>query len=285
MPKPRTGKPAQITFEQAIAELPDAEAKLRAESTEYARAYEQCITELHRLHGIMARERARHLQTKVRVDQLRAVIDRGDGEGRPAVVYRSIPNPYITQGLIDAVASDEVETKHEASQMAAMNLTLLVGGLARVRNKTELQTAAAIRYSNLHDRSQIGGARAVDYSKERVDTSGPKQDALSASQDDARAELAGARKVLGVHHASIVDAVVIGGESIRTVAKRLGNGQSGSGRRKAEAALLDALDVLVDYFAMQPNAQVRQRRWSDGSRARILRDLDGLPLAYGPEEA
>lgn len=271
MSKPRKGKSAEITFEQAIAELPAAEAALREESAEYSQAYEQSLRELHRLHGVMAKERARSLSAQLRVDRLRAVVDKGNGEGKPAIIYRLVDNPLITQGLLDAVASGEVETKHEASQIAAINQTLLVGGLARVKGKTEAQFLAASRYCHLYERSQIGAARATDYTQVRVDASGPQQDQISAAQDDARAELDGARKALGDRAASIIDMVVVGGASVRTLAARMGHGEGGSARRRAERELLQACDVLVEYFEMLPK-EAKMRRWRDGSKAGIQRD-------------
>lgn len=254
MSKPRKGKSAEITFEQAIAELQAAEEALREESAEYSQAYEQSVRELHRLQTVMARERARSLSAQLRVDRLRAVVDKGNGngEGKASIIYRLVDNPMITQGLLDAVANGEVETKHEASQIAAINQTLLVGGLARVKGKYEAQFLAASRYCHLYERSQIGAARATDYTQVRVDTSGPQQDQISAAQDDARAELDGARKALGERAASIMDIVVVGGASVRALAVRMGHGEGGSARRRAERELLQACDVLVDYFELMP---------------------------------
>jgi hypothetical protein len=259
-------------YEQAVADLPAAEEAMRAESAEYSQAYEQAVRELHRLHDIMAKERARSLSAQRRVATLRAIVDKGGGEGKPAVVMRLIENPYITQGLLDAVASGEVVTRHDRSQMAAINQVLLVGGLARVKGKSEAQFLAGTKYCHLYERSQIGAARATDYSQIRVDTSGPHGDPTNAGQDAARAELEGARKVLGSRAASIVDQVVVYGDSVRGLAKRLGHGEGGQARRRAERELLDALDVLVDHFNLLPSETRKARRWSDGSKARIIRE-------------
>ncbi|MCF1744747.1 DUF6456 domain-containing protein [Paradevosia shaoguanensis] len=268
----KKAKPSEITYAQAVAELPAAEAAMLAESEEYARAYSEGVKVLHRLHAVMAKEKARALVARRRYTALRGVVDKGDGEGKPAIVYRLVDNPMITQGLLDAVTNGEVETKHEASQLAAINQTLLVGGLARVKGKTEAQFLAATRYCHLSERSQIGGAKATDYSQVRVDTSGPQQDQISAAQDDARAELMGAQRALGPEATAIVDQVVVYGGSVRTLAKRLGYAEGGQGRKRAERRLLQALDVLVDHFNLLPPDTPRRRAWNDGSRAVIVDD-------------
>lgn len=68
---------------------------------------------------------------------------------------------------------------------------------------------------------------ATDYSQVKVDTSGPKQDQITASQDDARRDLEQARKALGARATSIVEMVVIGGSSIRKLAVSSGIPKAG----------------------------------------------------------
>lgn len=276
MSKATKAKPAEISFEQAVAELPAAEAALRVESAEYSQAYEQSVRELHRLHGIMAKERARSILAHRRVDELRAVLDEGEPDTKRVLDARLVDDPYVTKGLLTAVAEGEVETKHEERKLTPHNMVILIGGLARVRTKSEEHVLAAIRYGNLFDRAQIGGARATDYSQVRVDTSGPKQDQISASQDDARTVLEGARRCLGPRATSIVEMVVVGGSSVRQLARRLEYGESGKGRRKAEAELMRAMDALVGHFKLDPPAKSRPHRWNDGSKASFD---DGNPQA------
>jgi hypothetical protein len=274
MSKPRKGKPSKpLTYEQAAAELPRAEAALTVESTAYSEAYEQCILQLRALHAIMAGERAKTLAARKRVDDLRAMVDRG--EGKPVPVFKLVPNPMITQGLLDAVAEGEVQTQHQAGQMAAINQTLLVGGLARVKSKSEAQLLAAARYCHLYEVAQIGPTRATDYTQVRVDTSGPRQDPVTFSQDAQRAELAGARVALGARAASIVDQIVVYGISVRQLAEKLRMGQGGQARRRLERELLDGLDVLVGHFRLLPDDKPKPRLWTDGSKVRVARDEKG----------
>lgn len=261
-----------ITFDQAVAELPDAEAKARAESAAYSQAYSECIGALHRLYGVMARERAQSILARRRRDQLRAVIE--VGEGRPAPVREHRENPLITPGLLDAVATGEVETQHQPTLPVDINLLLLVGGLARVGWKTNAHVLAAAKYCDLCERSQIGGARAMDYTQVRVDTSGPQQDQISASQDECRRAFNLANKALG-DRAKMVEQVVVYGLSMRGLAKAMGLGDSGRARRRAEGQLRQALDVLVDHFGYLPHESRKPQRWTDGSNAIVMREVDG----------
>lgn len=263
---PKANKP--LTFDQAASQLPAAVTKAREESTIYSEAYEQCILQLRMLHAIMARERAKSQSARKRVDELRAIVDAG--EGRPAPTFGLVPNPMITQGLLDAVATGELTTQHQASIMAAKNQVVLVGGLARVKNKTEAQFLAASKYCHLFECAQIGPMRATDYTAVRVDTSGPRQDQISASQDATRAELDGARTALGPRAASIVDQIVIYGESVRSLATKLKMGQGGMARRRLEKELLTALDVLVMHFHMLPKEKGKPSSWIDGGRRPLI---------------
>ncbi|WP_332717376.1 hypothetical protein [Pelagibacterium mangrovi] len=276
MSKPRSGpKTKPLTYEQAIAELPAAEKAMRAESAEYSQAYEQSVRELRKLHDVMARERARSILAHRRYDELRKVVDKGEPDLKRMIDSRLADDPSVTKGLLEAVANGEVETQHKERKNTPHNMVILIGGLARVKTKSEAQILAAIRYGNLFDRAQIGGARATDYTQVKVDTSGPKQDQISAAQDDARAELADARKALGPRATGIIDMVVIGGASVRSLAAKLGHGEGGQGRKRAEKELLDGIDVLVTCFKLDPAAKSRTHHWGDGSKAKILRDEEG----------
>lgn len=270
MSKPRKGQP--LTVEQAIAELPAAEQAMRAMSTEYSTAYELCLVELHKLYAVMAKERARSILAHRRYDELRAVIDAGEPGNQRVIDSRLMDDPSVTAGLLEAVATGEVETKHEASKNTPVNMVLLIGGLARVGTKSEAHILAAIRYSNLFDRAQIGGAKATDYSQVRVDTSGPRQDQITATQDDARRELELARKAIGARGTSVVETVVVGGASIRKLAAMLGYPESGKGRRRAEAELMATIDALVEFFQLDPPAKTRIHRWSAGERLKMFND-------------
>lgn len=115
MSKSLKGKP--VSYEQAIAELPAAEQAMLDHSAEYSTAYEQAVLELRRLYAIMAKDRARSIPAHRRYDALRTVVDEGEPDTKRLIDSRLIDDPSVTAGLLEAVASGEVETKHEACKI------------------------------------------------------------------------------------------------------------------------------------------------------------------------
>jgi hypothetical protein len=273
-------KPASLSHAAALEALHEVETLLQRESAAYASAYAECVGTLHRLYSVMARERATVVSARRHRDALRAVIDKGEGRVAPVVEHRE--NPMITQGLLDAVAAGEVETEHKSMLPVSVSLTILVGGLARMGWRTHAHVLAASRFCNLFERSQMGGARAIDYTQVRVDTSGPRQDQVAAGQDAARREYEDACRALG-DYAKVVREVVIYGVSGRGLAKSMGLGSSGRARRRAEGVLRIALDELAKHFGYsEQGAKARTAwTWADGSKPKIIRDEHGNILG-GP---
>lgn len=116
----------------------------------------------------------------------------------------------------------------------------------------------------------------------------PLLGSIPASQDDAMAELAAARKALGPRAASIVDMVVVGGASDRKLAARLGYAEAGKGRRRAEADLMAAMTVLVEHFKLAPQPRVGRTvgATAPGRRFRaIVRRHRLAPRVNGPNHS
>lgn len=123
----------------------------------------------------------------------------------------------------------------------------LIGGLARI-GRTEAQTLAAARYRGLFERSQIGGAKATDYSAVRVDTSAGSVDLVFEIGEDARREYRRAVQRLGLWRSSIVEQVVCHDMSLRKVARAVEDGDGGAAQERVKAVVLDGVDSLVDLF-------------------------------------
>lgn len=129
-----------------------------------------------------------------------------------------------------------------------VKLSTLIGGLARIEDRTEEQTLAAARYRGLFERSQLGGARAIDYSDVRVDSSSGSLNLVFEIGEDARREYRRAVQRLGMIRSSLVENVVCHDMSMRRVARVLEHGDGGAAQGRVRAELLSAVDVLVDLF-------------------------------------
>lgn len=162
-------------------------------------------------------------------------------DGVRLVEHRLVPDPMMT----DAEYFEQRRTKSGplvGKVSASMNMVELIGGLARIKDRTEVQEAAAGRFRLLHERAQIGGARAIDYGVARVDTSGSNYGLVVEFGEEARRAYSDAVRYLGMIRSSLVERVVVYDMSLRQVEP---------GRRaqiKAKAALFDALDDLAVHF-------------------------------------
>ncbi|MBN9335287.1 hypothetical protein [Devosia sp.] len=152
--------------------------------------------------------------------------------------------------MTDAEFFHQRQTKngpHVGKVVAAVSMIELIGGLARIKDRTEVQEAAAAKFRLLHERAQIGGARAMDYARQRVDTSGSQQDANAEIGEDARRQYRDAVQGLGMVRSNIVERVVVFDQSISMIA---GNGARS--RMRATRELMAALDDLAVQFKLSP---------------------------------
>lgn len=170
--------------------------------------------------------------------------------GRPGPVKGLVPDPMLT----DAEYFHKRRTKpgrDVGKTEALIDMYELVGGLARLRGVSEVQIEAATKYRKLHELAQIGGARAIDYSAVKVDTSGPTEDAVFIIGAQARDGYASAVRFLGVIRSNLVERVVVYDQSIGSVA-----GRGARARDRVTKQLLEALDDLAGHFGLAP----RKRR-------------------------
>lgn len=79
----------------------------------------------------------------------------------------------------------------------------------RIKGVTEPQEAAAAKYRLLHDRAQIGGARAIDHTAVRVDTSGQADVCIAEIGDDTGRQYKDAVRYLGMNRSSLVERIVV----------------------------------------------------------------------------
>lgn len=245
-----------VTYEEAVDELPAAENAVVTASLAYSQAYDDALAALARCNGVINAEGKRLMAARSHRDTLKAVVEKGQGARAP--VMATVENPHITDGL------REEDENAAAFIQAPMNMVELIGGLARVQGVNKAQINAAAKYRALHERAQLGGGRATDYSAVKVDTSGPTEEMVEAIGAQARAEYMEAVQALGMQQSSLIERVIVHDVSLREIAVSLGLGDSGGARKKARAMLFEALNKLVDHFKLMPHAK-RPRHWDDGT--------------------
>lgn len=147
---------------------------------------------------------------------------------------------------------------------ADVNLTTMIGGLARIRGRSEAQTLAAARFRALFDRAQVGAARAIDYEAVRVDVSGASDSTVFEIGDQARRGYIAAVQRLGMLHSNLLEKVVCYDVSLRDIARGLGEGEGGSARERTKRRVLVAIDVLVEHFGYVGSAPATTRMRVDG---------------------
>jgi len=127
---------------------------------------------------------------------------------------------------------------------AKVNMSELIGGFARFDRRTEAQEAAAARYRGLHERAQIGRARAVDYAAVKVDTSGPTENRAGEIGQDARRRYADAVQFLGIVRSSLIERIVVYDVPVSKIAK------GSRERERLTREVFAALDDLAVHFGL-----------------------------------
>lgn len=118
----------------------------------------------------------------------------GKIEQGPIVVDERVDNPLTTY----AQTIYEIEQGYVAPGKIVVqrNLTTTLGGFARFHGN-KAQNEAVARFRSLHDRAQLGGAKAVDPSKEPVDGGWINPEAILEIGVDARRSWADLSSYLG----------------------------------------------------------------------------------------
>lgn len=159
------------------------------------------------------------------------------------IAPRLVPDPYLTDAEYFAQRQKR-SGANVGKVVVEINLAELIGGLARIEH-TDAQEQAAARFRGLHERAQIGGARAIDYAAVKVDTSGPAGHLVFEVGAQARAAYADACAFLGSERARLLEKVIVYGHGIGAVV-----GRNAKARRDASKALLAALDELAVFFGL-----------------------------------
>jgi len=131
-----------------------------------------------------------------------------DARKHDIIVTQYMDNPLTEFAQFKAELS--AKGPSYAGKIAAqVNMTTLIGGFARFRG-TEAQQRACARFRHLHEQSQVGGARAVDPSREPVDGGYLNPEGNIISGEQARRDYLRLTTHLGRINTSKLEFVVIG---------------------------------------------------------------------------
>ena len=121
------------------------------------------------------------------------------------------------------VAAEEVDDPYEQGATILVLRNLRDDPIAAMRNKgyvDECQYMAARHWQKAYELAEIGGAKAIDYSRAKVDGGGIPQATVSDVQARAFADLTKARTALGEYGSSVVHDVLAGHMTIQACAER-----------------------------------------------------------------
>ncbi len=193
----------------------------------------------------------------------------------PMVEDRYVPDPSMSRAELLHQIQQNPERRWVGHVKREVSMTTLIGGLARVKGRTEAQNKGAEHFRRVAEQSMLGGAKALDYARPAVDTSGQSADAIAEANADSRREYDNASRRLDKCGLRVVaELMIVKGQSAREVAETLGVGNGGTARDKITTMVLRAADELADEFGYSGIGRTGRlsASWSDGSKAVIKRD-------------
>jgi hypothetical protein len=187
----------------------------------------------------------------------------------PVVSRRWVPDPMMTKANLLEQQARFPEARWIGWTKSDVNLQSLVGGFARVREKTEAQIQGAAEFRNVAERAIIGGAKAIDYAVTRVDSSGPVENREIVSTEDARRKLMGAVTRLGGAGSRlhiVAEKIIVHGMTIAQAAESIAGSSGGAARKRITEDVLSAATILAEEFgfASDRSSRAKMSGWSDG---------------------
>ncbi len=142
---------------------------------------------------------------------------------------------------------------YAGKQIVSMNLRTLMGGFCRFHG-TEAQQKACSKLKSLYERSQVGGAKAVDPSLEPVDGGWVNPESNIEIGADARKEYAVIRALLGPQDMARIEFVVVRERGPTPYAKWRGFSDGGRGVSRGMVEVRGIADRLAVHWQFQGRA-------------------------------
>lgn len=247
-----TGKPKKpVTFAQANRRLPRARSKrevlLAKYHTDHA-AFHAAHDKLSLAFRAVSGSASELRRNQATIDLLRSIVDRGPEAPPPE--EKIVDAPLMTDAEFLHQKEKNPDFENVGKSKARFSMDEYIGGFSRYPNREAHHEMAAARFLSLYERGQIGGARATDYSAPYVDTSGPSQDGSLVAGDEARRAYRAMKLAIGDAAEKLLERVIVGRVSARTIAAQRAGGESVTGRLVSMIAqeVKDALEAAAQHF-------------------------------------
>jgi len=263
-------KKSKMSFEEAASRLAMVHRQVIEKAAEHSAASREAAAKVDAImkpvHAMGQSLRGLRLFEA----SLQRIVDKGPQASdleRGTVENPERAGDLVAHQLADGEAAEKLVEENRFAGLVEVDIRLStrIGGLSRIKERSEFQILAAARFRSDWDQGQIGGAKAIDYSQVRVDTSGSPADAVTAMGEDARRGYSAAVQRLGPIKSNLVQLVVCDNLSLRAIARKLGLPDSGPARESLKQSVLDAVDVLAKHYRMGPAAG-RQKIRAEGER-------------------
>lgn len=174
------------------------------------------------------------------------------------VKVRGKPNMHATdieERRVESPTTEYAQFRHEVTTgvrdpgmvRVQVNLRELMGGFCRF-NGNEAQEKTASRFKALYESSQLGGAKAIDPSKEPVDGGGINPEAIFEIGADARRSYQAVATLLGRVDLRRLEFVIIGEKGPTPYAKWRGFGTDGRACARAKVEVRAIVDKVAVHW-------------------------------------
>jgi hypothetical protein len=170
--------------------------------------------------------------------------------------------PDIREAWVDAPLASWAQFLHEMErgvphagrERAMVDRRTLMGGFCRFHG-TEAQEKAAAKFKAIYERSQVGGAKAVDPSKEAVDGGGINPESVIEIGSDARRAYNEMHLKFGRQFMMHIEFVVVGDHGPTAYARWLHRGRVQSGQETGRCAV--EFRRMMEQLAVHLKLQTR----------------------------
>ena len=196
---------------------------------------------------------------------------------QPVIQRRRVLDPLMSRAELLHQLAQHPDARWTGYIRADVNLTELIGGLARVREKTEAQVQGAARFRSVAERAIIGGAKAINYEAVRVDSTGPVENREIVATEDARRQFRSAVTRLGGPGSRlhlVAEKIIVHGMTVTQAAESIAGKAGGATRKRITDDVLLAATILAEEFGFASDRTSRSKAtgWSDGSQQTFTTD-------------